>query len=143
MDTSIKKYKVGYTAGVFDLFHIGHLNILRCAKEMCEILIVGVNTDELVQEYKKKSPVIPTKERIAIVESIQYVDKVVPMTTRNKIKVYEEYTFDVLFVGDDWKGSNHYIEMEKELSKKGVAVVYIPYTQNTSSTILREFLQKT
>ncbi|AHF07663.1 adenylyltransferase/cytidyltransferase family protein [Desulfitobacterium metallireducens] len=142
MNSQKKKYLIGYTAGVFDLFHVGHLNILRRAKEICEILIVGVNTDELVQEYKKKTPVIPTTERIAIVESIRYVDKVVPVTSRNKIMAYEKYRFDVLIVGDDWKGSNHYITIEEKLAKKGVTVIYVPYTQNTSSTLLRNVLSK-
>ena len=142
MNNTDKKFRIGYTAGVFDLFHIGHLNILRQAKEMCEILIVGVNTDELVQEYKKKTPVISTKERIAIVEGIRYVDKVVPVSDRSKLKAYYEHQFDVLFVGDDWKGSHHYLEMEKELSKLNVRVVYIPYTQNTSSTLLTNVLRK-
>jgi glycerol-3-phosphate cytidylyltransferase len=142
MEIPDKKFRIGYTAGVFDLFHIGHLNLLRQAKEMCEFLIVGVNTDELVQEYKKKIPVIPTKERIAIVEGIRYVDKVVPVTNRNKVRAYYDYRFDVLFVGDDWKGSTHYIEMERELHKKDVTLVYIPYTQNTSSTLLKNVLQR-
>lgn len=100
-----KKYKVGYTAGVYDLFHIGHLNLLRRAKEQCEYLIVAVSTDELVQQYKNKTPVIPFSERKAIVEAIKYVDEVVPQTSRDKISAYEKHHFDVMFVGDDWKGS--------------------------------------
>jgi len=140
MDIPQTQYKIGFTMGVFDLFHIGHLNILRRAKEMCEFLIVGVNTDALVQEYKKIKPVIPFEERLAIVESIRYVDKVVRQTSRNKLQALSDYKFNVVIVGDDWKGSSSYMEAEKELNKKGVAVVYLPYTQHTSSTLLRNVL---
>ena len=103
-----KKYKVGYTTGVFDLFHIGHLNILRRAKEMCEYLIVGVSTDELVQEYKNKTPVIPFEERKAIVEAIKYVDEVVSQESMDKVKMWEKLKFDAVFHGDDWKNSKLY-----------------------------------
>ncbi|MDR3587306.1 MAG: adenylyltransferase/cytidyltransferase family protein [Desulfosporosinus sp.] len=140
MDIPPKKYAVGYTAGVFDLFHIGHLNVLRRAKELCEFLIVGVNTDELVQEYKNKKPVIPFEERVAIVESICYVDRVVGQSCRDKLSALNDYKFDVLVVGDDWKGSLSYMKAEKELREKGITTVYIPYTQNTSSTLLRGVL---
>ena len=102
----MKKYKVGYTTGVFDLFHIGHLNILQKAKEQCEYLIVGVSTDELVQEYKNKTPIIPYEERKRIVEAIRYVDKVVPQVNMNKREAWEREKFNALFHGDDWKGSS-------------------------------------
>lgn len=140
MDITNKKFKISFTAGVFDLFHIGHLNILRRAKELSEFLIVGVNSDELVLEYKNKVPVIPLEERVAIIESIRYVDKVVRLTNRSKLEAYNQYRFDVLVLGDDWKGSSHYMEAEKELNKRGVPVVYLPYTQNTSSTLLKNVL---
>lgn len=136
-----KKYKVGYTTGVFDLFHIGHLNILRRAKDMCENLIVGVSTDELVQEYKNKTPVIPFEERCAIVEAIKYVDKVVPQENRDKVAAFNQYKFDVMFVGDDWKGSEVFEEVDRYMKKHGKAgVEYISYTQHISSTILNEKL---
>ena len=95
---------IGYTTGVFDMFHIGHLNILKRAKEQCDYLIVGVSTDELVQSYKNKLPIIPYAERSAIVEAIKYVDKVVPQKNRDKIAAFNEFKFNKMFVGDDWKG---------------------------------------
>lgn len=136
----MKKYKVGYTTGVFDMFHIGHLNILRRAKEQCEYLIVGVSTDELVQEYKKKTPVIPFEERCEIVQAIDCVDKVVSQENRDKFWAWKQLNFDVMFVGDDWKGKPLFIEVEAEFKRVGVDVVYFPYTRDTSSTILREKL---
>lgn len=141
----MKKYKIGYTTGVFDMFHIGHLNILRRAKEQCEYLIVGVSTDELVKEYKHKAPIIPFEERCAIVESIKYVDKVIPQKDRNKIAAYEHIKFDAMFVGDDWRGNPLFKDTENYLIKHGACVIYFTYTQGTSSTILREKLlsQKT
>lgn len=138
----MKKYKVGYTTGVFDLFHIGHLNILKKAKEQCEFLIVGVSTDELVQSYKSKTPVIPFSERLAIVESIKYVDKVIPQKSMDKMSVWEEFHFDVMFHGDDWKNSSMYDEYEKEFSKIGVSLVFFPHTQGTSSTEISKELKK-
>ena len=137
-----KKYKIGYTTGVFDLFHIGHLNILKRAKEQCDYLIVGVSTDEVVQEYKNKTPIIPFEERKQIVESIKYVDKVVPQTTMDKYVAWENNKFDVIFHGDDWKNSDMYNEMEKKLKNVGVDFVYFPYTKGTSSTILTKVLRE-
>ena len=137
-----KKYKIGYTTGVFDLFHIGHLNILRRAKDMCDFLIVGVSTDELVWKYKNKKPVIPYVERVAIVEAIKYVNKAVPQVNRDKIAAFEQYKFDAMFVGDDWKGDKLFIEVEQELNKHGSNIVYLPYTNNVSSTLLNQVLEK-
>ncbi|MBN6888993.1 glycerol-3-phosphate cytidylyltransferase [Cytobacillus horneckiae] len=134
----MKQYKLGYTTGVFDLFHVGHLNILRRAKEQCEFLIVGVSTDELVQDYKNKRPVIQHKERIEIIEGIKYVDKVVSQTNRNKFLAWEELKFDVMFVGDDWKGDSLFNEVENQLNKVGVDIVYLPYTKGVSSTIVKD-----
>ena len=131
---------IGYTAGVFDLFHIGHLNILKRAKENCDLLIVAVSTDELVEEYKHKTPVIPYEERVAIVEAIKYVDKVVPQIDRDKIAAWEKYRFDKMFVGDDWKGSKLFSEVEEKLKPHGVEVIYFPYTNGTSSTKLNKAL---
>lgn len=137
-----KKYKIGYTTGVFDMFHVGHLNILRKAKENCDYLIVGVTKDEVVQEYKKKTPIIPFEERKSIVESIKFVDKVIPQTTMDKYVAWEQEKFDVIFHGDDWKNSDMYNEMERKLKSVGVEFVYFPYTKGTSSTILKEKLLK-
>lgn len=137
---SNKKYKIGYTTGVFDLFHIGHLNILRRAKEQCEYLIVGVSTDEVVQTYKHKTPIIPFEERKQIIEAIKYVDKVVPQVTMDKYVAWEQNHFNVIFHGDDWKNSAMYNEMERKLRREGVEFVYFPYTKGTSSTMLTKVL---
>lgn len=136
----MKKYRVGYTTGVFDMFHIGHLNILRRAKEQCDYLIVGVSTDELVMEYKNKTPIIPFEERAEIVQSIDCVDRVIAQENRDKYEAWRELKFDVMFVGDDWKGKPLFMKVEEEFKKVGVDVVYFPYTKDTSSTILREKL---
>ncbi|GIN73215.1 cytidyltransferase [Bacillus sp. J14TS2] len=134
----MKPYKIGYTTGVFDLFHVGHLNILRKAKDQCDYLIVGVSTDELVKEYKQKSPVIPYHERLEIIEGIKYVDKAVPQLDRNKLSAWEQIQFDVMFVGDDWRGSPLFSEVERKLSQVGVEIVYFPYTKGVSSTLVKE-----
>lgn len=136
----MKKYKMGYTSGVFDLFHIGHLNILKQAKKHCEYLIVAVSPDKIVEEYKNKIPVVPLEERMKIVESIKYVDSVVVQASMDKYKAWEKVKFDVLFHGDDWKGSSMYNEIEKKLNSVGVDVVYFPITKSTTSTILRNAL---
>ena len=137
-----KKYKIGYTTGVFDMFHIGHLNILKRAKEQCEYLIVGVSTDKLVMEYKQKAPIIPYEERIAIVSAITYVDKTVEQTTMNKVEAWEKYHFDALFHGSDWQNSNMYNKIVKDFEEIGVDVVFLPHTQGVSSTLLSEVLHK-
>lgn len=137
-----KKYSVGYTAGVYDLFHNGHLNLLKRAKEQCDYLIVAVSTDELVMKYKNKTPIIPYEERKAIVESIKYVDEVVPQVNRDKIEACKKYNFDVMFVGDDWKGSDVFEKVDTYMRERGGCVEYLPYTQNVSSTILRDVLKK-
>lgn len=134
------KYKLGYSTGVFDLFHIGHLNILQRAKEMCHCLIVGVSTDELVLEYKRKPPVIPYAERIRIVEAIRYVDKVVAQTTMDKLAAWDKLHFDALFHGSDWQGTPLYNKYEKQFLELGIDIVYLPYTSGTSSTMLNSFL---
>lgn len=131
---------IGYTTGVYDMFHIGHLNILRRAKEKCDYLIVGVSTDELVQHDKGKTPIIPFSDRCAIVESIKYVDKVVPQTDKNKFGAWERYHFDKMFVGSDWKGTPQWNEFERQLAPVGVEIVYLNHTDGISSTILRDKL---
>ncbi len=136
----LKKYKIGYTAGVFDLFHIGHLNILRRSKELCEYLIVGVSTDEVVAKYKDRLPTINYADRAAIVEAIKYVDKVVPQKSMDKMLAWEDLKFDVMFHGDDWKGSPLYEKYKKEFEQIGVDLVFLPYTEGISSTDLKERL---
>ncbi len=138
----MEKKIIGYTTGVFDMFHIGHLNILRRAKEHCDYLIVGVSTDELCESYKHKKPIVPYEERKAIVEAIRYVDEVVPQIDRNKYGAWERVKFDRMFVGDDWKGSSLFSELEERFKAVGVDIVYFPYTRGTSSTLLREKLDK-
>jgi len=133
---------IGYTTGVFDLFHIGHLNVLRRAKLECDYLIVGVTTDELAESRKKKRPIIPFNERLEIVAHIDFVDEVVPQTNMDKMEAYQNLKFDKMFVGDDWKGSESWTKLEKEFAKLGVEIIYFPYTQHTSSTKLREVLEK-
>ena len=137
-----KKYKIGYTTGVYDMFHVGHLNILRRAKEMCEYLIVGVSTDELVQAYKHKTPIIPFEERMAIIEAIRYVDRVVPQTSMDKAAAWEDLHFDAIFHGDDWKGSPLYNKVEEDLRALGVDMVFLPHTDGVSSTMIASKLKK-
>lgn len=132
---------IGYTTGVYDLFHIGHLNLLRKAKSQCDYLIVGVSTDDLV-EYKGKRSVIPFEERKQIVGAIRYVDEVVTQENMNKIEAWNKYHFDVMFVGDDWKGTDKWNFIEKEMNNVGVEIVYFPYTQGTSSTLINETLNR-
>ena len=138
----MKKYKIGYTTGVYDLFHIGHLNILRNAKAQCEHLIVGVSTDEVVESYKHKKPIIPFEERIAIVEAIRYVDEVVPQISMDKRAAWEKLHFDALFHGDDWKNSEMYNKYKKEFEGTEVELVFLPHTNGTSSTALTAVLNK-
>ena len=133
---------VGYTTGVFDLFHVGHLNLLRRARENCDRLIVGVSTDEVVEQYKGHRPIIPYAERVEIVKAIRWVDEVVPQTTMDKFAAWEKLRFNRLFHGNDWKGSAMYNEVEAKLAAVGVEVVYFPYTQGTSSTLLADRLRE-
>ncbi len=133
-----KSMIIGYTTGVFDMFHIGHLNILRRAKEQCDYLIVGVSTDELVEHDKHKRPIIPFENRCAIVDAIRYVDKVVPQPDKNKFAAWENLHFNKMFVGSDWQGSPQWNEFEKQFLPVGVEIVYLPHTDGISSTMLRE-----
>lgn len=133
---------IGYTTGVFDLFHIGHLNILKRAKLECDHLIVGVTTDELAYQRKNKKPIIPLNERMAIVEAVKYVDEVMPEVNMNKFEAWKNYRFDRIFKGSDWKGTEEWNKLEKDFSNVGVEVVYFHYTEHTSSTYLREILDK-
>jgi glycerol-3-phosphate cytidylyltransferase len=133
---------IGYTSGVYDLFHIGHLNLLRNAKSMCDKLVVGVTTDELMAEYKKKKCIIPFTERCEIVRAIRYVDAVVPQPTMDKMGAWERLKFNVVFVGDDWFQTPKWEKIEADFKAVGVQVVYFPYTQGISSTLLNAILEE-
>ena len=137
-----RKLVIGYTTGVFDMFHVGHLNILRKAKEKCDYLIVGVSTDELVQHYKNKIPIIPFEDRVKIVQAIRYVDKVVPQENKDKLSAWKRYHFDKMFVGSDWQGTDAWIRFENQFRPLGVEIIYIKHTDGISSTILRNKLKK-
>lgn len=135
-----EKEIIGYTAGVFDLFHIGHLNLLKNAKGMCDKLIVGVTVDELVK-YKGKQAMIPFEDRAEIVRSIKYVDAVVPQSDMDKLTMCKKLKANYLFVGDDWYGTEKWNKYEEEFSKEGIKIVYFPYTKGTSSTQIRKALK--
>jgi glycerol-3-phosphate cytidylyltransferase len=130
---------LGYTAGVFDLFHIGHVNLLRNASSLCDRLVVGVSTDELVS-YKFKKAVIPFSERIEIVRACRYVDTAIAQRELSKWEAWERLKFDVLFVGDDWHKDSAWLEYETKLKEVGVKIVYLPYHHGTSSTLINETL---
>lgn len=136
----MKKYKVGYTTGVFDMFHVGHLNILKRAKEQCDYLIVGVSTDDNVMRYKHKKPIIPFEDRKTIVGAIRYVDEVVSQEDMDKFAAWNRLHFDALFHGDDWKGSAMYDEVELKLKAVGCDMVFIPHTNGVSSSMLRDII---
>lgn len=135
------KMVIGYTTGVFDLFHIGHLNLLKNAKSLCDKLIVGVSVDELVL-YKNKRAIIPFEERIEIVRNIKYVDAAVPQENMDKMDAYNRYKFNIMFVGDDWYKTDKWQQFDKEFKEIGVRVVYFPYTKGTSSTLINQTLQR-
>lgn len=135
----MKKYDVGYTQGVFDMFHIGHLNLLLNAKKMCKHLIVGVNSDKLVSEYKNKIPIIKESDRRSIIDNIKPVDESFIATTLDKIAIWNNIHFNAIFIGDDWKGNPRWENTQTELSKIGVDVVFIPYTNGICSTDLRSY----
>jgi glycerol-3-phosphate cytidylyltransferase len=131
---------VGYVPGGFDMFHVGHLNILQAARARCDRLIVGVATDEALIEMKGRPPVIPHRERMAIIASVGIVDDVVTDVSRDKRIAWEHHPFDVLFKGDDWQGTPKGDRLEAQMAQVGARVVYLPYTPSTSSTMLRQFL---
>ena len=135
----VKKQIIGYTTGVYDLFHIGHLRLLNRAKSKCDKLIVGVTTDELVS-YKLKKAVIPYDERVEIVRNIKCVDEVVAQKNMNKMEAWRKLKFNIMFVGDDWKGTEKWNRYESEFKEVGVQIVYFPYTKGTSSTIINNVL---
>ncbi len=131
------KYKIGYTQGVYDMFHIGHLHLINNAAMMCDKLIVGVNSDRLVEEYKNKKTVICQEDRAEIIRNLKNVDECVIVDTLDKITQYEKFRFDAIFIGDDWKGNERWLQTEKDLEPYGVDVVYLPHTPNISSTMLK------
>lgn len=136
----MKKYNIGYTCGVFDLFHVGHLNLLEKCKEMCEILIVGVCDDRYVTEVKKKQPVYSEDQRVRIINALKVVDHAELVTieeTNDKMLALEKFNFDVLFSGDDWKGSERYLKTEKQFEKYGATIEYLPYTKGISTTEIK------
>ena len=130
----------GYVPGGFDLFHVGPLNILQASRERCDRLIVGVATDEALTQMKGKPPVIPQRERMAIIASVGIVDDVVTDVSRDKRIAWRHHPFDVLFKGDDWQGTPKGERLEAEMAEVGAKVVYLPYTPTTSSTVLRAVL---
>lgn len=132
---------IGYTTGVFDLFHVGHANILRNAHAMCDKLIVGVSTDELVHSYKGKYPVIPFHERIEVVRACRYVDVVIAQEVKDKWQAWKKIRFDVLFVGDDWYEHDSWRDLESKMQEENVRIVYFPYTKGTSSTLINQVLE--
>jgi glycerol-3-phosphate cytidylyltransferase len=134
----MKKYKIGYTQGTFDMFHIGHLNLLHQASELCDSLIVGVNADQLVSEYKHKIPVVNENNRVAIISELRCVDKVVLCHTLSKTEAWQQLHFDAIFIGDDWKGNERWKQTEIDLKPLGAEVVYLHHTEGVSSTALRE-----
>ena len=141
----MKRYKKGYTSGVYDMFHIGHLNILKNAKKYCEYLIVGVSTDIVVEDNKNKKPIIPFADRCSIVESIKYVDEVIPQLNYgidSKIQTVKQFKIDVMFVGSDWKGTEKWNLLEKRLKEIGCDVIYLPHTDGISSSQLVEKIKK-
>lgn len=135
--SNMKKYRIGYTQGVYDMFHIGHLNILNRAKELCDYLIVGINSDSLVRDYKHKTPVIPEIERMEIVRNIKAVDEVILAETLDKMVQHNKIGFDVIFIGSDWEGNPRWEATKKEMSRINVDVVFLPHTDGVTSTMLR------
>lgn len=137
----MKKYHIGYTCGVFDVFHVGHLNLLERCKDMCDILIVGVCDDRYVREIKNKEPVYEEEQRMRILNALKVVDEAVLVdinTTNDKMLALEKFHFDVLFSGDDWKGSERYKRTEEQFAEQGVSIEYLPYTKGISTTQLKE-----
>ena len=137
----MKKYKIGFTAGVFDLFHVGHLNLLERCKEQCDYLIVAVCGDDYVKNIKHKEAIYNEQDRIRILKSLKCVDEVVSISieaTENKMLAQSQYKFDVLFSGDDWKGTERYLKTENEFEKIGVKIEYLSYTKGISTTEIKK-----
>jgi glycerol-3-phosphate cytidylyltransferase len=137
-----KKSIIGYTSGVFDLFHVGHVRVLKKAKSLCDKLIVGVSTDNLVKKYKNKYPIISQKERIEVVKNNRYVDYVISQNSLNKFINWKKLKYDIMFVGDDWYNTSKWRELDKKFKQVGVRIIYLPYTKGTSSTKINNILNK-
>jgi glycerol-3-phosphate cytidylyltransferase len=133
---------IGFTQGTFDMFHIGHLNLIRHAKEQCDYLIVGVNADKLVEEYKHKTPVVCQENRMAIVGEMRHVDEVVLTETLDKKEAWNKYHFDKIFIGDDWKGNPRWEETGREMKELGAELVWLPHTKDVSSTLIRQKIKE-
>ncbi len=138
----MKRYKIGYTQGTYDMFHIGHLNLLNHAKEYCDYLIVGINSDMLVTEYKHKVPIINEFARYEIIKNIKAVDNAFLVNTLDKAEILKNVKFDAIFIGDDWQGNQRWIETERELSRYDIDVVYLPHTEGISTTLIRTMINK-
>lgn len=141
----MKKYKVGFTAGVFDLFHVGHLKLLERCKEMCDFLIVGICGDDYITDIKGKTPVFPQEQRLEIISALKCVDKAEIISieeTTDKMLALKKFGFDVLFSGDDWKGTERYNKTESQFAEYGVSIEYLSYTQGISTTQIKEKLLK-
>lgn len=133
---------IGYTQGTFDLFHVGHLRLLTKAREHCDWLIAGVNTDELVEQYKHKKTIIPVEERCEILRALRCVDQVVIANTLDKVQMHMLLKFDRIFIGDDWRGNERWIQTEKEMNDLGVELIYLPYTKGISSSIIKDKMDR-
>ena len=138
----MKRFRIGFTQGTYDMFHVGHLMLLNHAKECCDYLIVGVNSDALVMDYKHKKPVISQEDRRLIVENIKAVDRSVITTTLDKVDAWNRFHFDAIFIGDDWKGNERWTQTEHDLAEVGAEVIYLPHTRGISSTLLREVRER-
>lgn len=136
----MEKKIIGYTAGTFDMFHIGHLNLIKNARSRCDHLIVGVNSDRLVEEYKGKKVVVPIEERMEIIRSLRFVDDVICVDSLDKKSIWNQLHYDLLFIGDDWKGNPRWEATADEMKKLGVETIFLPHTEGTNSTLLREKL---
>ena len=134
----MKKYQIGYTTGVFDLFHKGHVNFLKAAKKFCDFLIVGVTTDELAKQEKIKTPIINLEDRIDVLSACKYVDLAIPHNNSDKIQMWYRLKYEILLIGDDWYGSPSYNVFEEQLKEKGVKLIYIPYTRGVSTSTIQE-----
>lgn len=142
-----KKIKVGFTCGVYDLFHVGHLNLFERCKKYCDYLIVGICGDDYVREIKNKEPIIPEKDRLRIVGALKCVDKVEMVSieeTIDKVLAWQHFKFDVLFAGDDWKGTERFMETERAFKENNmdIEIVFLPYTKSVSTSMLRDKMSK-
>ena len=133
----MKRYKKGYTQGVYDMFHVGHLNLINKAKEQCDYLIVGVNSDLLVKSYKHKETVIKEQDRVEIVRNLKAVNEAIIVDTLDKVELFGKLNFDAIFIGDDWYGHPRWMQTKDDLAQLGVDVVFLPHTDGVSSTMLR------